>query len=123
MELITIINRLKKVNGLHNIIKLRKTEIEYIMKNEEKRNIGVHETVSRSNVIMATHDSSFRKATNEIVMKKKGRIYFPPVKFPEIKAFNVISSSPGIKVHEYLIKRFKIKTKNEATLIIGFDLK
>lgn len=123
MKLQDIINDLKKIDGLHNIKKLTARDIKYIIKNEERRNIGVHEAVSRTNVIMVTHDSTFRKAANKIVMKKKGRIYFPPVKFPEIKAIDVVSSSPGILVHEYLVKKFKIKTNNGATLIIGFDLK
>ena len=55
-----------------------------------------------------------------IVIKDKGRIVFPPVPFPEIKAASVASASPGYRVDSYLRKKMNLK-KDDATLLIGFD--
>ena len=40
-----------------------------------------------------------------------------------IKANNVVSSSPGINVHNYLRKKFSMDIDDEhATLLVGFNL-
>lgn len=123
MELEKIIRGLNKVHGLGNINILNKTQIEFIKYNEDKNNEGVFECLKRKYVLCVTHDSDFRDPEEVIVAKKKDKLIFPPVKFSEVKAKNVVSSSPGKKIHKYLTKEFKLKLNDEATLLIGFDLK
>lgn len=109
------------VDGLNNIHLLTKKDIKFIKNNEEKNNIGVFECLKRGHVIMLTHDSTFRGPEEPIVKSKKGKTIFLAVKFSEVKAKNVVSSSPGIKIHDYLVNKFKLELKDEATLLIGFD--
>ena len=117
-----IINDLKKLSGLHNFIILDDKDINIIRKLEEKRNRAVLEAIRRTHVIAFTHESSFRKPVGKIVVKQKNKIIFPPVPFPEVKAKNVVSGSPGYTVDSYLRKKIKRK-KEDATLIVGFDLR
>ena len=42
-------------------------------------------------------------------------------KVPEVKAKNVISSSPSEKIHNLLMEKFNLKLRDDATLLIGFD--
>ncbi len=123
MDIKSIITDLKKVMGLGNINLLNKKDLDYIRNNEEKNNIGVFECLKREYVLIAAHDSSFRNPEGDIVKKEKEEVIFPAVRFSEVKAKNVVSSSPSIKIHNYLIERFKLRLDDEATLIIGFDLK
>lgn len=115
-----IVNDLKKIKGLDNFIILNNKDKEIIKELEEKNNIGVREAIKRKYTIAFTHDSSFREPEAKIVVKRQDKIIFPPVPFPEIKAKNVVSCSPGYKVDSYLRKRIKAK-KDDATLIVGFD--
>jgi len=119
--LTNIINNLKKTKDLGNIYVLDNKLKSRISKLEDKNNIGVHECLKRKNTIMLTHDSRFRSPEGEIVLKDKKGILFPGVPFSEVKAVNVISSSPSKKIHALLMKKFKLKLKDEATLLIGFD--
>ena len=123
MILRDIISELKKVRGLDNIHLLGENEKRYIQNNEEKRNLGIFECLKRKYILVLTHDSSFREPEEKIVRIEKNKFVFPGISFSEVKAKKVVSSSPGIKVHSYLIKKFKIKIRNDATLLIGFNLK
>ena len=117
-----IINKLKNVEGLANIHLLNIKDIKKIDELEDKSNLGVREAIRRSFVLLITHDYSFRDPYGELIVNIANKHILPPLAFPEIDANNVVSSSPNNKVHQYLIKRFKLKLKDEATLIIGFDL-
>ena len=114
-----IMDDLVLVKGLANIYILNKKDKKAIKMLEESRNIGVLEAIKKPCTLVLTHDSSFRQPTCPIVANDS----FPPVPFPEVKAKSVVSSSPGKKVHNYLVDRFKLNLDNkEATLLIGFKL-
>lgn len=118
-----ILEDLKRVKGLDNLFLISDSEKERLLKIESSNNKGVDACLKREFTLMVTHDSSFRGPTEKIVTKDDGKIIFPPVSFPEVKARNVVSSSPSSKVHKFLVRRFNLKLKDEeATLLIGFDL-
>jgi hypothetical protein len=121
MDLRKITADLENLHGIHDVHMLLKKDKEYIKKHEEIRNIGVFKCLKRDYVFFVTHDSSFRDPEEPIVRIIKESIVFPAVKFSDIKAKNSISASPGTKIHRYLVKRFNLKLKDEATLLIGFD--
>ena len=112
---------LRKVNGLDNVKLLNEKLKKEISILEEKNNIGVRECLKRKYVIVLTHDFSFRGPEGKIVKKNNEKIIFPTVPFSEIRAKNVVSSSPSRKVHNLLVRKFNLKLKDEATLLIGFD--
>ena len=116
-----ILKDLKKVKGLSNINLLNNKLKKCILDMEKKSNIGVLESLKRKYTIVLTHDSNFRKPEEKIVKRENGRIIFPAVSFSEVKTKNAVSSSPSKKVHDFLVKRFNLKLKDEATLLIGFD--
>jgi hypothetical protein len=68
------------------------------------------------------HDSSFRDADSNIVLKRWKKILFPWISFHEVKQKNTVSSSPCLKVHNYLKPKFINTNKNDATILIWFDL-
>lgn len=116
------IAKLQTIKGISNINQLRAYDKKFIKENEDSNNLGVHACIKRKVTLMITHDSSFRDPDAKISYEERGQVYFPPVPFHEISGKNVVSSSPGEKVHNYLVERFKLKlTNNEATLLIGFD--
>ncbi len=116
-----IIEDLRKVDGLSNVNLLDERLKKETSSLEEENNIGVRECLKRKYVIVLTHDSSFREPESEIVKKDNEMIIFPAVPFSEVKAKNVVSSSPSKKVHDFLVRKFNLKLKYEATLLIGFD--
>ena len=116
-----IIEDLMKVNGLDNVKLLGERLKEDISSLEEKNNIGVRECLKRKYTAILTHDSSFREPEGKIVVYKNEEIIFPAVPFSEIKAKNVVSSSPSKKVHNFIVKKLNLKLNDEATLFIGFD--
>lgn len=115
-----VINYLKKLKGLANFIFISDEDKKIIQELEDAHNLGVLEALKRTYTIACTHDTSFREPAGDIVAMKASKIILPPVPFPEVKARNVVSSSPGYKVDAYLRKKIRAK-KDEATLIIGFD--
>ena len=116
------IAKLQTVKGISNINQLRAYDKKFIKENEDPNNLGVLECIKRKITLVITHDSTFRDPDSKISYEEHGQIYFPPVPFHEITGKNVVSSSPGEKVHDYLIERFKLRLKNnEATLLIGFN--
>ena len=120
-EGLEVISGLKRIKGLSNFIILNENDRRFILNNEEKNNFGVLEAVKRKHVIAFTHDSSFRKPAEKIAIKKNNKIIFPPVAFPEVKARNVVSCSPGYKVDSYLKKKMNNIKEENATLLVGFD--
>ncbi len=117
-----VISKLKYVKGLSNFNLLHDYHKKKILELEESRNLGVKECLSREFVLLLTHDSTFRPPTSPEVMKKDNKVIFPPVSFPEVEAKDVVSSSPSKIVHDFLVKEFNLKLKDEATLLIGFKL-
>lgn len=116
-----VIEDLRKVNGLDNVKLLDEKLKKDTYSLEEKNNVGVRECLKRKYTIILTHDSSFREPEGKIVKKNNRKIIFPAVSFSEVKAKNVVSSSPSKKVHNFLVKKLNLKLNDEATLLIGFD--
>ena len=116
-------NSLKNTKGLNFLTFLDERHKKLIRSSEEENNLGVFEAIKRNYTALLSHDSSFRNPSGEIVVKKGDSVIFPPVSFPEIKARNVVSSSPSLKVHRELLNRLNLSLKpEEATLIVGFDV-
>ncbi|MAF51237.1 MAG: hypothetical protein CMH64_04055 [Nanoarchaeota archaeon] len=116
-----IIKTLSETKGLDNV-NLLKEEIKDIIRNlENDSNEGVISCLDRKYTLVLTHDSNFRDPVREIVKKENGEITFPPIPFPEVKATNVVSSSPSKEVHDFLVKEFNLTLEDDATLLIGFD--
>jgi hypothetical protein len=121
MAILHIIKTLRETKGLDNVF-LLKEDLKDIVRNlEEEHNDGVTSCLDRKFTVLLTHDSNFRDPVREIVKQESGKISFPPIPFPEVKANNVVSSSPSEEVHNFLVKKFKLNLKDEATLLIGFD--
>lgn len=116
------IAKLQTIKGLSNVNQLRAYDKKWIKENEDPNNLGVLECIKRKITLVVSHDSSFRDPDLRISYEREGKIYFPAVPFHEITGKDVVSSSPGEKVHNYLVERFKLKLKNnDATLLIGFN--
>ncbi|MBI2663452.1 hypothetical protein HYX15_02875 [Candidatus Woesearchaeota archaeon] len=123
VEVKKVLDDLRKINGLNNISLLNEEDKDIIRNLEEENNIGVIECIERKYVIVLTHNSEFREPEKDIVVQNGNGIIFPALEFPEIKANNVVSSSPGINVHNYLRKKFSMDIDDEhATLLVGFNL-
>ena len=120
-EIKHILHAMSQLQGITRYYLLNKEEARAIEEMEDPFNLGVLEAVKHQYCVCLVHDSSWRIPTQSIVKKINGEIIFPPVAFPEVPAKNVVSSSPGMRVHEYLCKRVRVEG-DEATLLIGFDL-
>jgi hypothetical protein len=117
-----VLNILKETKGLDNIILLNEESKDVVRNLEEESNQGVHTCLDRKFTVLLTHDSNFRDPVREIVINENGKTLFPPIPFPEVKARNVVSSSPTKEVHDFLTKEFDLELTDDATLLIGFDL-
>ncbi len=106
------------IKGLHKPKYLSNKEINQIRILNNPNNTGVEEVLNKKYVLLVFHDSNFREPREKIVKKIGNETIFPPIPFKEIK--NSISASPSKKLHEYLIKKTKIK-KDWASLLIGFQ--
>ncbi len=120
-EIKHILYLLDQLPGITRHYLLTPIEQKFVNDTESENNAGVHEAAKRMFCVCLVHDSSWREPTQTIVKKENGEIVFPPVVFPEVPAKNVVSSSPGLEVHEWLTKRVRVEG-DEATLLIGFDL-
>lgn len=120
-EIKHIIHAMMQLQGITRYYLLNKEEMQAISEMEDRQNWGVLDAVKHKYCVCLVHDSSWRIPTQSIVKKVNGEIIFPPVAFPEVPAKNVVSSSPGMKVHEFLCKRVPV-SGDEATLLIGFDM-
>lgn len=116
------IQNLLSIIWIKEVILLDKKDKKFIFENEEDRNHWVYEAINREATLCATHDSDFRNADAPIVHKIWEKVIFPWISFHEIQQKNVISASPGIAVHKYLSSKFKNLDKDDATLIIWFDV-
>ena len=117
-----VISILIATEGLSNVNLLKEEDKDVILNMEDEENEGVHECLDRKFTVMVTHNSDFRNPEGVIAKEKDGKIIFPGVPFSEVKAKNVVSSSPGKEVHKFLVKKFDLDLKDEATILIGFDL-
>lgn len=112
---------LLSIKGIKEVVLLDDKDRRYIFEHEEDRNHGVYESLRKEILFAVTHDSTLREPDNTIVMKAGDKVIFPTVDFHEIKRPAVISSSPGIDIHHYLIPKFEKLWEFDATLIIWFD--
>lgn len=121
-----IIEKEKKVllsiQWIKEVVLLSDKDKVYIFENEEDRNHWVYESLRKKVLFAITHDSTFRNPDEAIVYQKWEKVIFPTVKFHEIKRNWVISSSPWMKVHEYLKQKFQNMDEYDATILVGFDL-
>jgi len=109
------------IQGIKEVVLMSDADRRAIFETEEDRNHWVYESLRKQVIFAATHDSTFRKPDEAIVMQAGEKVIFPTVKFHEIKRPSVISSSPGMAVHEYLVPKFENLGEYDATLLIGFD--
>ena len=116
-----ILETLSRTKGLDNVFLLKEETKDVIRNLEEEHNKGVLSCLDRKFTVLVTHDSNFRDPVREIIKKENGKTSFPPIPFPEVKANNVVSSSPSKEVHNFLVKEFDLDLNDEATLLIGFD--
>lgn len=121
-----IINKVKKellsINWIKEVKLLTNDDKKYIFENEEDRNHWVYECIKRQITFVMTHDSNFRNALEPIVLKLWNKVIFPPVSFTEISEKNTISSSPWLKVHNYLTTKLNNVWEMDATLLLWFDI-
>ena len=118
-----VIDELKSTSGSTKILLLTNLDKLEFKVLEDSNNWGVKLALERRYVFVVVHDSNFRQPMGSMVLQDNNQLIFPPLPFPEIKAWNVISSSPSAVLHKHIINRFDLDLTNEdATLIIGFDL-
>ncbi|MBS3064136.1 MAG: hypothetical protein J4445_01645 [DPANN group archaeon] len=118
-----IILELKSTKGLINIIPLNDLDKLEFKVLEDSNNFGVGLSLQRKYALIVIHDSNFRPPVGTMIIKDDNTLIFPPLPFPEVKAWNVISGSPSVVLHNHIINRFNLNlTSEHATLIIGFDL-
>ena len=118
-----IIESLKGIKGLKILSNLNEEHKELIKKIEDRNNIGVLESINRDFTLLLSHNSTFRNPEGKTVKIENNNILFPPIPFPEVKAKNVVSSSPSKKIHDLLKEKLKLNLKkDDATLLVGFDL-
>ncbi|MDP2666255.1 MAG: hypothetical protein Q8P05_02025 [Candidatus Diapherotrites archaeon] len=120
-EIKHILYQLSCLQGITRYFVLTPEDCAYVREHEDATNLGVLEAVGRKYCVCVIHDSTWREPTQKIVHQGNGEIIFPPVVFPEVPAKNVVSSSPGLGVHDYLCQHIKV-IGDEATLLIGFDI-
>ncbi len=116
-----VITKLLSIHWIKEAIPLNLEEKQHIKNNEEQRNFGVHEAIKREVTLAVTHDSNFREPDAPIVIEYWNNVIFPPVSFHEINQKNIVSSSPWVQIHQYLVPKFYDIDENDATLLIGFD--
>jgi hypothetical protein len=113
---------LLKIKGVKEAVVLNDNDRKFIFEQEEDKNHGVYECLKRKALFCITHDSNLRNPDAPIVLKLGKKVIFPAVSFHEIKRPSVVSSSPWLEVHNYLIQKFKNADQYDATILIGFDL-
>jgi len=113
---------LKNIPWIKEVIALSNEDRRYIFENEEDKNHGVYDALKKNILLCITHDENLRQPDNAIVHKIGKKVIFPSVNFHEIKRKNVVSSSPWIDIHNYLIKKFTNVDEQDATILIGFDI-
>ena len=115
-------NILLWIQWLKEVVLLDGTDRKNIFSLEEERNHWVFESLRKKVLFAATHDASLRDPDEAIVLKAWEKIVFPSVKFHEMDRPSVVSSSPWLAVHEYLVPKFHDFDEYDATLLIWFDI-
>ena len=110
------------IKWLKEVILLDDNDKKYIFENEEDVNHWIHETIRKKIVFCFTHDSNFRDADSQIVLKLWKKVIFPAISFHEINRASVVSSSPWVEIHNYLLPKFENLDKDDATVLVWFDL-
>ena len=110
------------IQGIKEVVLLDGKDRRYIFEHEQEKNHGVFECLRRQVLFAATHDSTLREPDEAIVMQAGEKVIFPVVEFHEIQRKKVSSSSPGVKIHEYLSPKFQNLDAYDATLLIWFDM-
>ncbi len=119
-----IIQKLAATKGLKVHKVLTEQTKRKILENEQEHNTGIQETLQRQHTILVTHDSTFRDPLGEQVEHTEQGHCFPGLPFPEVNAQDVISGSPSLEVHNFLLDKYQIqRTSEDASLLIGFNLK
>ncbi len=113
---------LLNIPGMKEVVLLDWNDRKNIFSMEEERNHWVYESLRKKVLFAATHDASLRDPDEAIVLTAWEKVIFPTVNFHEINRKSVISSSPWLAVHEYLIPKFKDFDDYDATLLIWFDI-
>ncbi len=109
------LSRLMHTTGLGNFNFLEDKDKKKVKSLEESRNTGIFNILEKRNVLLLTHTKEFRLPASPIVVNGT----FPAIKFPEIPG--AVSASPGKEVHNYLVNRFNLILKDEATVLVGWD--
>lgn len=115
-------NILLWIQWIKEVYLLSDKDRTFIFENEEDRNHWVYESLRKKILFVISHDSSFREPDESIVYKKWEKVIFPIVKFHEIERKWVVSSSPWLKIHNYLKDKFKNLDEYDATILVGFDI-
>ena len=110
------------IQGVKEVTVLNDADRVYLFENEEDRNHAVYETLKRQALLCLTHDASFRAPDAAIVHQRGEKVIFPAVSFNEVRGSRVVSASPSLKTHQYLIGKFKNPDAYDATVLVGFDL-
>lgn len=118
----SVINLLKGVKGLVKVFSLEAAHKEELLKKELEENHGIRECLSKKQVLVLVHDSSFRDPAGPLVKIYEDTVVFPSVPFPELDHVRAISASPSKNAHEFLMKTYNLEENDEyATIIVGFD--
>jgi hypothetical protein len=113
---------LLNIQWIKEVVLLNGADRKTIFWTEEDRNHWVYEALRKKVLFAATHDASLRDPDEAIVLQSGQKVIFPTVKFHEIQRPSVISSSPWLAVHEYLVPKFIDFDEYDATLLIWFDI-
>ncbi|MEK6848225.1 MAG: hypothetical protein AABX65_01185 [Nanoarchaeota archaeon] len=117
-----VVADLEKVEGLKVLGVISKKYKGILSSLEEGNNLGMIECLNKEHTLLLAHNSNFRQPVSEIVKRTGETLIFPPVPFPEVRAENVVSSSPSLAVHNWLLNEFNLAlTPTEATLLVGFN--
>lgn len=110
---------LASIPGVVEVVILNQADRDYIRKHEARENEGVLKAIESGTVFALIHDSSFRDPDGPITIEREdGATYFPPVPFHEL-GLSAVSGSPGMRIHAYLVPKFREITIEYATVLIG----
>lgn len=114
--------KLLSIKWIKEVVLLEDKDRKYIFENEEDRNHWVYACISKKITFCITHNSEFRSADSPIVFKSWEKVIFPAVWFHEVWNSTTVSSSPGLKIHNYLSEKFNNMENNDATVLVWFDI-
>ena len=121
MDIETAIETLKMLPWVVDVVPVSQDAREYIRIHEASENSGITEALDRKHLLCLLHDQDFRKPAGPIVhTTHSGKVEFPWVPFPEIQGKWVVSASPSIDIHRYLLQYFPYASHDDATVLIGW---